>query len=135
MTRAAGLGLALLLVGLLPGCASVRTLDAAKPGAPIIYAGTRLDWYVLHGGCCPLDRFGAEAPTYAGLDLPVSYHHEAEEALDDARRRGATALLLPAPGLDEVLSVVRQGRLLPEKATSFQPKPHVGSLMRSVAGG
>ncbi len=57
---------------LLTGCASVRTLDAAKPGAPIIYSGTRLDWYTLNGGCCPQDRFGAEAPKYAGLDLPVS---------------------------------------------------------------
>lgn len=64
------LGLCLLLV--LPGCASVRTLDAAKPGAPIIYSGTRLDWYALQGGCCPRDRFGAEAPKYAGLDLPAS---------------------------------------------------------------
>lgn len=68
----------------------------------------------------------------AGLDLPMSYHHEAEEALDEARRRGATALLLPAPTLDEVLGVVRQGRLLPEKATSFQPKPRPGLLTRRL---
>lgn len=57
---------------LLIGCASVRTLDAAKPGAPVIYAGTRLDWYSLQGGCCPLERFGAEAPAYPALDLPAS---------------------------------------------------------------
>ncbi|AYC34441.1 YceK/YidQ family lipoprotein [Pseudomonas cavernae] len=57
---------------LLSGCATVRTLDAAKPGAPLVYAGTRLDWYTLNGGCCPLDRFGAEAPEYAGIDLPAS---------------------------------------------------------------
>lgn len=57
---------------LLGGCASVRTLDAAKPGAPLIYAGTRLDWYSLNGGCCPLDHFGAEAPKHPGLDLPAS---------------------------------------------------------------
>ncbi|MCY1288190.1 hypothetical protein D9M68_441350 [compost metagenome] len=63
---------ALLLIALLPGCATVRTLDAAKPGAPLVYAGTRLDWYTLNGGCCPLDRFGAEAPRYAALDLPAS---------------------------------------------------------------
>lgn len=68
MTRAALL-LGLLVLG---GCASVRVLDAAKPGAPLIYAGARLDWYSLNGGCCPLDRFGAEAPKHAGLDLPVS---------------------------------------------------------------
>ncbi len=62
----------LLAAVLLAGCSTVRTLDAAKPGAPIIYSGTRLDWYSLHGGCCPLDRFGAEAPRHAALDLPLS---------------------------------------------------------------
>lgn len=61
-------GLAVLIA--LQGCATVRTLDAAKPGAPVVYSGTRLDLYALKGGCCPLDRFGAEAPTYPGLDLP-----------------------------------------------------------------
>jgi uncharacterized protein YceK len=61
-----------LAVTLLGGCASVRTLDAAKPGAPLIYAGTRLDWYALNGGCCPMQRFGAEAPQYPALDLPAS---------------------------------------------------------------
>lgn len=66
-------GTVLLLIGaLLSGCASVRTLDAAKPGAPIIYSGTRLDWYALQGGCCPVDRFGAEAPKYAVVDLPLA---------------------------------------------------------------
>ncbi|MDF0731409.1 YceK/YidQ family lipoprotein [Pseudomonas entomophila] len=62
----------LLAAGLLGGCATARTLDAAKPGAPVVYAGTRLNLYVMNGGCCPLDRFGAEAPAYPGLDLPGS---------------------------------------------------------------
>lgn len=69
MGRLAALLLAPLLLG---GCASVRVLDAAQPGAPLLYAGTRLDWYALHGGCCPRERFGAEAPKYPGLDLPAS---------------------------------------------------------------
>ncbi|MCU1719764.1 MULTISPECIES: YceK/YidQ family lipoprotein [Pseudomonas] len=56
----------------LSGCATVRTLDAAKPGAPVVYSGTRLDLYALQGGCCAEDRFGAEAPKYPGLDLPGS---------------------------------------------------------------
>lgn len=64
--------LAALAALLLNGCASVSTLNASKDGAPLIYAGTRLDWYSLNGGCCPLDRFGAEAPTYPALDLPAS---------------------------------------------------------------
>ncbi len=62
----------LLLGGLLGGCATTRTLDAAQPGAPLIYAGTRLDWYALQGGCCPKERFGAEPPAYPALDLPAS---------------------------------------------------------------
>nr|WP_100549475.1 MULTISPECIES: YceK/YidQ family lipoprotein [unclassified Pseudomonas] len=66
------LALTLLLALNLTGCATVRTLDAAKPNAPVVYAGTRLDWYAINGGCCPLDRFGAEAPRYPGLDLPAS---------------------------------------------------------------
>ncbi|WDY57484.1 YceK/YidQ family lipoprotein [Pseudomonas sp. PSKL.D1] len=62
----------LLAASLLGGCATVRTLDANKPGAPVVYAGTRLDLYVINGGCCPKDHYGAEAPAYPGLDLPGS---------------------------------------------------------------
>ncbi len=62
----------LVILAQLGGCATVRTLDANKPGAPVVYAGTRLDLYVINGGCCPGDRFGAEAPAYPGLDLPGS---------------------------------------------------------------
>ncbi|WP_287029890.1 YceK/YidQ family lipoprotein [Pseudomonas sp. UBA6310] len=72
MRAAALLAATLVAASLLGGCASVRTLDAARPGAPVIYAGTRLDWYELHGGCCPKERFGAEAPRHAALDLPAS---------------------------------------------------------------
>ena len=72
MTSGSRLGICALVLLSLSGCATVRTLDAAKPGAPVIYAGTRLDWYAINGGCCPLDRFGAEAPRYAVLDLPAS---------------------------------------------------------------
>lgn len=64
--------LTLLVLMQIGGCASVRTLNAAKPGAPIVYSGTRLDWYALQGGCCAQDRFGAQAPRYPGLDLPAS---------------------------------------------------------------
>ena len=63
---------ALLVVLCATGCATVRTLDAAMPGAPVVYSGTRLDLYALQGGCCAEDRFGAEAPKYPGLDLPGS---------------------------------------------------------------
>lgn len=65
-------GILLLAMVALAGCGTLRTLDAAKPGASIIYSGTRLDWYSLNGGCCPLERFGAAAPRHAALDLPAS---------------------------------------------------------------
>ncbi|MBB3242804.1 uncharacterized protein YceK [Pseudomonas sp. Tn43] len=64
--------LVMLLALQLAGCATVRTLDAAKPGAPVVYSGTRLDLYALNGGCCAMDRFGAEAPSYPAVDLPAS---------------------------------------------------------------
>ena len=64
--------LAIVLALQLAGCATARTLDAAKPGAPVVYSGTRLDLYAMQGGCCAEDRFGAEAPKYPGLDLPGS---------------------------------------------------------------
>lgn len=62
----------LLIVALVTGCASVKTLNAAKPGAPLVYAGTRLDWYAINGGCCPMDRFGAQPPAWPAADLPAS---------------------------------------------------------------
>jgi uncharacterized protein YceK len=64
--------LVMVLALQLTGCATVRTLDAAKPGAPVVYSGTRLDLYAMNGGCCAMDRFGAEAPGYPGVDLPAS---------------------------------------------------------------
>lgn len=72
MSKSTHAVLLVLLAAQLSACATSRTLNAAKPSAPVVYAGTRLDWYSLNGGCCPLDRFGAEAPKYAGLDLPAS---------------------------------------------------------------
>lgn len=60
------------LITSLNGCATVSTLDANKPGAPVVYAGTRLDFYLTQGGCCPQDRFGTEGPKYPAWDMPGS---------------------------------------------------------------
>ena len=72
MSKLLAAAMAVLLALQLSGCATARTLDAAKPGAPVVYSGTRLDLYAMDGGCCAMDRFGAEAPSYPGLDLPGS---------------------------------------------------------------
>ncbi len=64
--------LVLLAALQLGGCATARTLNAAQPGAPVVYSGTRLDLYAMQGGCCAMDRFGAEAPSYpAWICQPV----------------------------------------------------------------
>jgi uncharacterized protein (DUF1015 family) len=62
----------------------------------------------------------------------VGYHHSVDEALSQLMRTDGVAVLLPAPDFDLVLRIVAAARLLPEKATSFQPKPSVGVLIRSL---
>jgi uncharacterized protein (DUF1015 family) len=65
-------------------------------------------------------------------DRRVAYHHSVEEALARVRGTRGVAVLMPAPDFDLVVRVAQAGRLLPEKATSFQPKPSIGVLIRSL---
>ncbi len=60
----------------------------------------------------------------------IGYAHSLAQALDAVKPGRVTAALLPAVELDLVIDVVRAGGLLPEKATSFQPKPSLGSFIR-----
>ena len=60
----------------------------------------------------------------------IGYAHAVAQAMDQVRPGRVTAALLPAVDLDLVVDVVRNGGLLPEKATSFQPKPSLGSFIR-----
>jgi uncharacterized protein (DUF1015 family) len=62
----------------------------------------------------------------------IGYHHSVDEALSRIRSVRGVVVLMPAPDFDLVLRIARAGRLLPEKATSFQPKPSVGVLIRSL---
>ena len=73
-------------------------------------------------------QFVAEIPQQP---TTVSYHHAADAAIRRANR-GCLGVLLPAPAFETVRSVVERGGLLPEKATSFQPKPTPGVIMRSL---
>lgn len=70
-----------------------------------------------------------------GTTPTVGYHHRVAEALAAVRPKRDVAVLMPAPGYDLVHDIVASGRLLPEKATSFQPKPAHGVLMRSMRDG
>ena len=62
----------------------------------------------------------------------IAYHHSVEDTLADLARSPAVAVLMPAPDYDMVRRILASDRLLPEKATSFQPKPSLGVLMRSM---
>ena len=64
----------------------------------------------------------------------VDHHHSADEALALAGP-ASPAVLLPRPDFEQVKDLVEAGGLLPEKATSFQPKPSLGVLMRPVTDG
>ncbi|WP_162599998.1 DUF1015 family protein [Nocardioides solisilvae] len=67
--------------------------------------------------------------------LAVSYRHGSDEAEAEALEPDAVAVILPSPTFREVEEASLQGRLLPEKATSFQPKPSLGVYMRAVRAG
>lgn len=70
-------------------------------------------------------------PAWGVDDARVAYHHAASAALGVAGK-DSLAILLPAPTYDQVAHSARSGRLLPQKATSFQPKPHLGVIMRDL---
>lgn len=62
----------------------------------------------------------------------IGYHHTVEDALAQTQAPNTVGVLLPAPPVETVLEVAAADRLLPEKATSFQPKPSLGVLIRSL---
>lgn len=65
---------------------------------------------------------------------PRRIHYEPllETALARTRRARAVVVVLPALTIDQIWQSVDRGRLLPEKATSFQPKPHTGVFIRAL---
>ncbi|KRF32470.1 DUF1015 family protein [Nocardioides sp. Soil805] len=116
---------------------SVRTvhagtaLGALAPGRLTVTDGD--EWAVIEvpeRGLLPVEWLHLDlVPTLPASQ--VAYHHSVEEALLLAEAR-TSAVLLPAPDFADVVRVINRGRLLPEKATSFQPKPSLGVLMRSL---
>jgi uncharacterized protein (DUF1015 family) len=94
-------------------------------------------WLQLHVGVHD-DRVEVETlheqivPALAHGPTRVTHHHSAADALDHAGAGIGTAVLLPAPRFEQVQRVVRADRLFPEKATSFQPKPPLGVILRHL---
>ena len=65
----------------------------------------------------------------------IGYHHTVDDALAQVSPDLGVAVLMPAPEVGQVLHIAGHDRLLPEKATSFQPKPSLGVLIRSLRDG
>jgi uncharacterized protein (DUF1015 family) len=86
----------------------------------------------------PPDRAAVEVlhdellPALGLTDRRLAFHHSVDEALSRLRTAPGVVILMPAPDFDLVVRVAQAGRLLPEKATSFQPKPSIGVLIRSL---
>lgn len=95
------------------------------------------DWITLHVDV-RADRSAVEVlhedliPCLAAAPSSIGHHHTAEEALTAVQGRAKVAVLMPAMDFEQVLNVAAADRLLPEKATSFQPKPNVGVLIRAL---
>jgi uncharacterized protein (DUF1015 family) len=69
-------------------------------------------------------------PHWAVDETQVAYVHDAAEAIAQARASAGLALLMPSPTVDAVFDAAASGNLMPAKATSFQPKPLIGLVMR-----
>lgn len=59
------------------------------------------------------------------------YRHEVKEAIKAAEQVNGVVILLPSPELSSIYEYISQGKLLPEKATSFWPKPPVSMVVRT----
>ncbi|WP_165990144.1 DUF1015 family protein [Streptomyces sp. YIM 98790] len=101
-----------------------RTVPADRPPA-----WRRLDAAVLHSTLLRTLWQVPETPSQ------VEYLHEAEAAVARAEARGGSAVLLRPVSETTVRSLAEHGVPMPQKSTSFGPKPATGLLLRSLYDG
>ncbi|MCM2580601.1 DUF1015 domain-containing protein [Streptomyces meridianus] len=65
----------------------------------------------------------------------IAYIHDAGAAVEQAERRGGTAVLMHPVREEVVRELARQGVRMPRKSTSFGPKPATGLVLRSLEFG
>jgi uncharacterized protein (DUF1015 family) len=70
-------------------------------------------------------------PAWGVVEEDISFHHTLADALALAGPQ-QVVVELSAPRMDQVLRSAAQGVVLPQKATSFGPKPRVGLLFRTL---
>ena len=123
--------------------AQVRTidgeeaLDALAPDTLVLTDGER--WATVSVALPPGTALVQRLDDLLLEGLPkrpsrVGFAHSVGQALEQVKPGRVTAALLPAVELDLVTDVVQSGGLLPEKATSFQPKPSLGTFIRPLDG-
>jgi len=116
---------------------------ADRPQAVAALGGSRLvvtdgaQWAVLQlnvpAGRAAVEVFhGSVIPAGPHGPSRIGYHHTVEDALAGCTPGDSVAVLLPSTTVDETFAIAEADRLLPEKATSFQPKPSLGVLIRSL---
>lgn len=119
-------------------CDEARAVAALGPETLVVTDGD--DWATVRLDV-PADRAAVQVlheklvPALPRPPQRIGYHHRVEDAHTHARRSHGVAVLMPAADFDLVLRIVAAGGLLPEKATSFQPKPSLGVLIRSLRDG
>jgi uncharacterized protein (DUF1015 family) len=70
-------------------------------------------------------------PLLTAPPVRITHHHTAADALNKPKPgQPGLAVLLPAIDFEHIRQAVTRDHVLPEKATSFQPKPGLGVLMR-----
>ncbi|MFC8792941.1 DUF1015 domain-containing protein [Streptomyces cinereoruber] len=99
-----------------------RTIRADRPEA-----WRTLDATVLHSTLLEHVWHVPDAPE------DIAYIHDTEAAVDQAERRGGTAVLMHPVREEVVRDLARQGVTMPRKSTSFGPKPATGLVLRSLA--
>ncbi|MTE18419.1 DUF1015 family protein [Streptomyces sp. TRM43335] len=65
----------------------------------------------------------------------IGYLHDADAAVEQAERRGGSAVLMRAVAEDTVRELARLGVTMPRKSTSFGPKPATGLVLRALEDG
>ncbi len=112
--------------------------EAVSALGPSTLAATDGNEWVVVDLAVPPDQAAVEVlhrhlvPALPHGPSSIGYHHTVEDALASADPRSSIAVLMPAPAVDLVQRIAEDDRLLPEKATSFQPKPSLGVLIRSL---
>ncbi|MCL8026077.1 DUF1015 family protein [Nocardioides bruguierae] len=64
--------------------------------------------------------------------VDITHHHAAGPAIAQTRHEDGVALLLAPLTLERVLEITDRDGVLPEKSTSFQPKPNPSILLRRL---